>query len=298
MGYIHRCKAGIDVPEHAQVVRTMSAELSRMLSHLLFTATDALDVNGGFTSHDARSDDNHDARPDDNHDETGNRQVPAGGGKRLCMEFTATVEGVTEVGPETVAVTVSAPAAFDARPGQFVRLTATVDGEDVSRFYTVSSPDTDETFETTVGLGGGDEDGPDFSAYLADLDAGSELAVTGPFGDQFYEGEQRALVLAGGAGVGPAVAIAERALADGNEAAVVYRDDAPAHTERLDALRDRGASVVVTDGAIGALVADAATGDPGEQAFVYGFADFVAEAEGALEAAGLDADDAKIENFG
>ncbi|MFD1684866.1 NADH-quinone oxidoreductase subunit D [Halobellus litoreus] len=40
--------AGIDVPEYAQVVRTMSAELSRILSHLLFTAMYALDVSGEF----------------------------------------------------------------------------------------------------------------------------------------------------------------------------------------------------------------------------------------------------------
>jgi NADH-quinone oxidoreductase subunit C/D len=42
--------ADIDVPEYAQVVRTMSAELSRMLSHLLFTAMYALDVSGEFTA--------------------------------------------------------------------------------------------------------------------------------------------------------------------------------------------------------------------------------------------------------
>jgi NADH-quinone oxidoreductase subunit C/D len=42
--------AEIDVPEYAQVVRTMSAELSRILSHLLFTAMYALDVSGEFNA--------------------------------------------------------------------------------------------------------------------------------------------------------------------------------------------------------------------------------------------------------
>ncbi|SDY23545.1 NADH-quinone oxidoreductase subunit D [Halobellus clavatus] len=42
--------AGIEVPEYAQVVRTMSAELSRILSHLLFTAMYALDVSGEFNA--------------------------------------------------------------------------------------------------------------------------------------------------------------------------------------------------------------------------------------------------------
>ncbi|WP_254832690.1 NADH-quinone oxidoreductase subunit D [Haloglomus salinum] len=42
--------AGIEVPEYAQVIRTMSAELSRILSHLLFVAMYALDVSGEFTA--------------------------------------------------------------------------------------------------------------------------------------------------------------------------------------------------------------------------------------------------------
>ncbi|QZP37222.1 FAD-dependent oxidoreductase [Halobaculum magnesiiphilum] len=208
------------------------------------------------------------------------------------MDATVAVRSVAEVGPDTVAVTLDSPAEFDGRPGQFVKLTAVVDDEEVSRFYTISSPDTDGEFETTVGLDGGD-----FSAYLAALEAGDEIEMAGPFGDDYYRGEARAVVLAGGPGVGPAVAIGEAALEAGNEAAVVYRDDAPAHTERLDALRERGASVVVTDGDIADAVAEAITGADGEQAFVYGFADFVDTATAALSAAGY-AGDAKVENFG
>ena len=214
------------------------------------------------------------------------------------MEFTATVREVASVGPETVAVELSAPETFDAKPGQFVKLTATVDGESVSRFYTVSSPETAGGFQTTVGVGGGDGDGPDFAGYLAALSAGDELAVAGPFGEEFYEEESRAVVLASGPGVGPAVAIAERAVAAGNEAAVVYQTDAPAHEDRLSALREQGVTVTVTDEAIGAAVADAVAGVDGEQAFVYGFAEFVDEAAGALVGAGFDPDEVKVENFG
>ena len=208
------------------------------------------------------------------------------------MDATVAVRSVADVGPDTVAVTLDSPAGFDARPGQFVKLTATVDGTAESRFYTVSSPDTDDEFETTVGLDGGD-----FSAHLAGLNPGEEIEMSGPFGDEYYENEARAVVLAGGPGIGPAVAIAEAALAAGNEAAVVYRDDAPAHAERLDAARDRGASVVVTDGDVDDAVADAVTGTDGERAFVYGFADFVDAAVTALDAAGYEGD-AKVENFG
>ncbi|WP_313691522.1 FAD-dependent oxidoreductase [Halorarum halobium] len=209
------------------------------------------------------------------------------------MDATITVRSVTEVGPDTVAVAFDSPAAFDAKPGQFARLTAEVDGEPESRFYTVSSPDADGTFETTVGLDGGD-----FSAELAALDPGDTVELSGPFGDEYYEGESRAVVLAGGPGIGPAVAIAEAALETGNDAAVVYRDDRPAHVDRLDDIRERGASVVVTEGDIADPVADAVTGAEGERAFVYGFAGFVEDASEALAAAGADVDDAKIESFG
>jgi NADH-quinone oxidoreductase subunit C/D len=42
--------ADVDVPEYAQVVRTMSAELSRICSHLLAVGAYALDVIGDFTA--------------------------------------------------------------------------------------------------------------------------------------------------------------------------------------------------------------------------------------------------------
>jgi len=42
--------ADIVVPEYAQILRTMTAELSWMLAHFLAIGTYALDVNGGFTA--------------------------------------------------------------------------------------------------------------------------------------------------------------------------------------------------------------------------------------------------------
>lgn len=212
------------------------------------------------------------------------------------MDATVSVVAVESVGPDTVAIEFESPPEFEASPGQFVKLSATLDGEAVSRFYTLSSPDVEETFEVTVGVDP-DESGS-FSERLAALEPGEELRVSGPFGNQFYEGESRVVVLAGGPGVGPAVAVGERAREAGADVAVVYRDDEPAHQERLDALREAGASVVVTDGPIADAVADAVTGDDDEQVFVYGFAAFVDEATAALEAPGADASTAKIENFG
>ncbi|EMA41595.1 FAD-dependent oxidoreductase [Halococcus hamelinensis] len=207
-----------------------------------------------------------------------------------------TVEGVRDVGPDTVALDLSTPAGFDAQPGQFVKLTLDVDGKSESRFYTLSSPEVAETFEVTVGI---DPDG-DLGPRLASLEPGEEIEVAGPFGSAHYEGESSITVLAGGPGVGPAVGVAERALHDGGAASVVYRDDDPAHRERLDALRESGAFVAVLDPEtdLSDAVADALETTPDAQAFVYGFADFLDVATEALAAAGGDPDDAKVENFG
>lgn len=212
------------------------------------------------------------------------------------MDPTATtVRAVHDVGPDTVALDLATPAGFSAAPGQFVKLTATVDGDDESRFYTVSSPDTDETFELTVSYD--PDEGGSFSEFLLDLETGSTVTVTGPFGSDFYEGEADSLILAGGPGVGPAVGIAEAALRDGNDVTVVYRDDAPVHEDRLAAVTAAGGTVFVLadDDAVRDAVAEAYDG---QQLFVYGFADFLDLAETAVEAAGGTMDGAKVENFG
>ena len=206
------------------------------------------------------------------------------------------VTAVRQVGPDAVALDLETPDEFEARPGQFVKLTATVDGEAESRFYTISSPDVEGTFELTISYD--PEEGGPFSEYLMNITAGDSVTVTGPFGSDFYEGEARVLVLAGGPGVGPAVGIAEAALADGHEVAVVYLDEAPMHEERLSAVSAEGGEVfVLADAnAVAGAVADVYGDD--QQLFVYGFADFLDTATAAVEAAGGTTEGAKIENFG
>lgn len=198
------------------------------------------------------------------------------------------------VGPDAIALDIVCPPEFDAMPGQFVKLTASVDGEDKSRFYSISSPRVGETFEVTIEV---DHEGT-LGPWLAQRTAGDTLSIAGPFGNTYYEGEARAVVLAGGPGVGPAVGIAERALADGNHAAIVYRHDTPIHEARLEALRDRGAFVAILvpeqplAGAVESAIAE------GGQVFIYGFADFLDAAIDAIAEAGGKPDRAKVENFG
>lgn len=212
--------------------------------------------------------------------------------------FETTVAEIREIGTNAVAIDVSTPTDFSALPGQFVKLSTTIDGETVSRFYTVSSANTEGTFELTVSYD--PEEGGEFSEYLLSLRAGDSIAIAGPFGSDHYEGEGRVVVLAGGPGIGPAVAIAERAIADGGTAAIVYRDDEPLHEDRLSALSAGGADVFIltetTD--LTDAVADVYTGHGDEQLFIYGFSDFLEEANAAIESAGGDSDAAKAENFG
>jgi len=205
-----------------------------------------------------------------------------------------TVAGVEDVGPDAIAISFETPADFAARPGQFVKLLADVDGEEVGRFYTISSPDVEGTFELTVGI---DPEG-DVSPRLRDLEPGDAVTLSGPFGNAYYEDESRVLVLAGGPGVGPAVGIAERALDDGGEAAVVYQDDEPIHEARLAALEDRGAFVRILDPDEDMTDAVAVALERGTQVFVYGFADFLDRAIEAVGDAGGEPDAAKVENFG
>ncbi|SDF82502.1 FAD-dependent oxidoreductase [Halorientalis regularis] len=206
------------------------------------------------------------------------------------------VAAVSSVGQNAVAIAFESPPDFAARPGQFVKLVAEVDGERESRFYTISSSDVADTFEVTVEI---DPDGA-LGPILAELDAGDTMTISGPYGNAYYEDEPRAVILAGGPGVGPAVGIARRALADGNEAAIVYRDDDPIHEDALDELAAEGITVHVLDADddMGEATTDVLTHDEGEQVFVYGFADFLDAATTAIDAAGGDPDGAKVENFG
>lgn len=214
-------------------------------------------------------------------------------------ETPVTVTAVREVGPDTIAIDLETPPEFEAVPGQFVKLVVTVDDGTESRFYTISSPHVGDSFELTIGI---DPEG-DVSPQLRELGVGDEVVLAGPYGSSYYEGEEAVCLVAGGPGIGPAIGIAERALDDGGDATLIYRDDSPVHEDRLKAAEGSGAFVRILgeseplEGAIEAGL-ESVGGAGRAQVFVYGFAEFLDDAVAALSAAGSDPDRAKVENFG
>jgi ferredoxin-NADP reductase len=205
-----------------------------------------------------------------------------------------TVAAVETVGPDTVALELRTPSGFDADPGQFVLVRGTVDGVEETGYYTLSSPDAEETMEITV------EAPPEatLAPWLAARKPGDAVEIEGPFGDVRYAGEGSVAVLAEGPGIGPAVGIAERARRAGHDATVVFVGADPPHADRLDALVADGATVEVVESleADAAVEALAAAGDAGATIYAFGFESFVRSATAATERAGID--DLRAESFG
>lgn len=195
------------------------------------------------------------------------------------------------VGGDSFVLAVESPFP-EARPGQFVQVGLEVDGARVVRHYTISSPYPDDVLEFTVEV---DPEG-ELSPVLRGLQAGDVVHLDGPFGRSYYEDEDAVTVLAGGPGVGPAVALAERTLDERGEAAVVYEDDEFAHRDRLEEVDERGChlELVHEDDTLEDAV-EAALSVVGGQVFVYGFSEFVDRALDAAE--DLVDEEPKIERF-
>lgn len=196
-----------------------------------------------------------------------------------------------DVGERTIAIEVDAPVDFEAYPGQFVLVRETIDGEEETGYYTISSPTAKETFEITVAVDPDGTLGPWLSARTLD----DELTVEGPFGDIQYTGDNDAVVLAGGPGIGPAIGIAESARDENYDVTVVYGGSNPPHGRRLTALEQDGATIVFsTDLSTAVDSLDLS----GAETYVFGFQSFVNETKIALTEAGIDLEDVEIESFG
>jgi CDP-4-dehydro-6-deoxyglucose reductase len=120
-------------------------------------------------------------------------------------------------------------------PGQFVSLTRVIDGEPLTRAYSIASaPDGDNRFELCLNHV---PEGP-FSTYLFQLQRGDEVALEGPLGYFVLRQPVReALFVATGTGIAPIRSMLGHLLGQGNGArlqllfgsrhpgTILYRDE-------------------------------------------------------------------------
>ncbi|WP_425092985.1 2Fe-2S iron-sulfur cluster-binding protein [Tropicimonas sp. S265A] len=152
-----------------------------------------------------------------------------------------TISEVRAEGTEAVALTFDVPEsltrAFAFQPGQFLTLRAEIGGADLRRSYSIAAaPGAGLTVGVRHVLGGA------FSSFAQGLKAGDTLQVMPPEGRFVWNGAQNVLLIAAGSGVTPMVSIAEAALADGAEVALVYgnrRTDTIMFRSALEALKDK-----------------------------------------------------------
>jgi ferredoxin-NADP reductase len=226
--------------------------------------------------------------------------APAGGWR------TATVAGVRRPIQRSVELRLDVHDRIEHLPGQHyvVRLTAE-DGYTAQRSYSVASAPGDPLVELFV------ERLPDgeVSTYLADVvEPGDELEVRGPIGGWFvWDGETPALLLAGGFGVVPFVAMLRHArhLGRGDLLRVAVSARTMAELPYADELLDAGALIVLTREAHGIRPAGRLTApelvplwEPGQTAYVCGSASFAEAASQLLVDMGVSPAGIRVERFG
>jgi len=224
----------------------------------------------------------------------------------------ATVLGVRTETARAKTFRLSLPGRTPHLAGQHyvIRLTAP-DGYTASRSYSVASaPDGSDEFEITVERL---EEG-EVSTFLHDVvEPGDELEVRGPIGKFFvWDGESPALLVGGGSGVVPLMAMLRLARAAGRSDRVrlvvsvrapedlLFADELPGpetsvvHTRRALPGEPRPAGRIALEDLVPAI---AAVG-PGATAFVCGSAGFCDTVTGLLTEAGVPVERIRVERFG
>jgi 3-phenylpropionate/trans-cinnamate dioxygenase ferredoxin reductase subunit len=205
-----------------------------------------------------------------------------------------TVAEIRSVGENTFTAAFEVPAAFTAYPGQLISVSMADSDSSESSFYTISSPGADGTVEIVFDAGPDSELG----RHLADSDPGTTVSVAGPTGETYYKGEQSVVALAGGPGLGAAIGIGERALAEGHDVAIVY-EGTPVCEPQLQELSTGGAHVDIVEGEdrLAEAVSKALETVDGS-VMIYGYDEFIERATDALTAAGEDPKAASMSNYG
>jgi ferredoxin-NADP reductase len=208
--------------------------------------------------------------------------------------------------PRTVRLRLAVPDRVDHLAGQHyvVRLTAE-DGYRAQRSYSVASSPGDPLVELLVER----LDDGEVSTHLADVvEPGDALEVRGPIGGWFvWEGDGPALLVGGGTGVVPFVAMWRTALELGRTdlLRIAVSTRTVAELPYVDELRAAGALVVTTREPSGIRPAGRLTAadlvplwEPGQTAYVCGSTPFAEAAGRLLVGLGVPADDVRVERFG
>jgi ferredoxin-NADP reductase len=219
---------------------------------------------------------------------------------------TATVSGVRRPIQRSVELRLDVHDRVDHLPGQHyvVRLTAE-DGYTAQRSYSVASAPGDPLIELFVER----LDDGEVSTYLSDVvEPGDDLEVRGPIGGWFvWDGETPALLLAGGFGGVPFVAMLRhaRALGRSDLLRVAVSSRTLAELPYAEELMDAGALIVLTREGHGIRPAGRLTAaelvplwEPGQTAYVCGSASFAEAASQLLVGMGVPAADIRVERFG
>jgi ferredoxin-NADP reductase len=231
---------------------------------------------------------------------TGASDAPSGGWR------TATVAGVRRPIQRSVQLRLDVPDRVDHLPGQHyvVRLTAE-DGYTAQRSYSVASSPGDPLVELFVER----LDDGEVSIHLADVvEPGDELEVRGPIGGWFvWDGATPALLVAGGTGVVPFVAMLRTArdLGRVDLLRIAVSSRTVGELPYADELREAEALIVLTREAHGLRPAGRLTAadlvpleEPGQTAYVCGSASFAEAAGQLVMELGIPAAAVRVERFG
>lgn len=202
-------------------------------------------------------------------------------------EVSATVTEVAELTSEIVSVTLAVPREFTWAPGQYVDVHAA----GVTRSFSIANLAGDGSLELIVRRYPG---GRLSSRLGSEIVAGTELRLTGPYGTLHLRCAERPIVMiAGGSGIGPVLALLRQLSADGGagKARLFFAAREPF---LLDELRALGSTPTMFDRG---SMAEIVQVDRDAEVYMCGPPGLLDDAEAVVTGAGVDPDRIHADRF-